>query len=152
MFGTRAYFIVDFAYLVTLMAPLVAFFSLRLVRKGQHNAHKLIQTLLLTLAVLAVGALEIQIRIVGGADALTQDSPYAGSGLMRYTAAIHIFGAVMTYVVWVWLVIISRRLHRSALPGTFSRRHKTMGWIVICGLCFTTVSASAVYFLAFVAS
>jgi hypothetical protein len=151
MFGTRAYLIVDFAYLVTLMAPLIAFFSLRLVRIGKQDAHKRVQTLLLTLAVLAVGALEIQIRLVGGSATLTQGSPYAGSGLMRYTAAVHIFGAVMTYVVWLWLVITSRRLHRSALPGTFSRRHKTMGWVVIGGLCFTTVSASAVYFLAFVA-
>src|SRR5262245_47147989 len=126
MFGTRAYFIVDFAYLVTLMAPLVAFFSLRLVRKGKHDIHKPVQTLLLTLAVLAVSALEIQIRIVGGSQALSQGSPYAGSGLMNYTAAIHIFGAVITYVIWLWLVIISRRSHRSALPGTFSRKHKTM--------------------------
>ncbi len=151
MFGTRAYFIVDFAYLVTLMAPLVAFFSLRLVRKGRHDIHKRVQTLLLTLAILAVSALEIQIRIVGGSQALIHGSPYAGSGLMRYTAAIHIFGAVMTYIIWLWLVIISRRLHRSSLPGNFSRRHKTMGRIVIGGLCFTTISASAVYFLAFVA-
>jgi hypothetical protein len=151
MFGTRADFIVDFAYLITLVAPLVAFYSLLLVRRGEQEAHRRAQLILFSVCVLAVVALEIRIRLAGGSGALLEGGPYGGSGLMRVVATVHIFGAVLTYVLWCWLVIASRRRHRSSLPGTFSRKHKITGRIVIGGLCFTTLSASVVYTLAFVA-
>ena len=149
--GTRADAIVNCVYLVTLMAPLVAFLSLRLVRKGQYDAHKRVQIVLLIVCVLAVGALETRIRLAGGSGSLLEGSPYAGSGLMRTVATIHIVGAVLTYAVWCVQVLASYRLHRSKLPGAFSPRHKIIGWVVIGGLCFTAFSATAVYTLAFVA-
>lgn len=151
MFGTRADTIVNFAYLVTLIAPFAAFFSLRLVRKGQHDMHKRIQIALITVCVMAVCALEIRIRLAGGPAQLIKESPYAGAGLMRAVATIHIVGAVLTYLIWCWLVFTSYRLHRSKLPGAFSRKHKITGWVVIGGLCFTALSATAVYTLAFIA-
>ena len=150
MLGTRADIVVNLAYLVTLLAPFVAFLSLRLVRKGRHEAHKRAQTGLLTVCVLAVVALEIRIRVAGGSATLLEGSPYAGSDLMRVVAAVHILGAVVTYLVWCWLVFSSRRAHRSILPGPFSRKHKMAGKIVIAGLSFTTLSATAVYTFAFV--
>ncbi|MEW6738161.1 MAG: hypothetical protein AB1489_43205 [Acidobacteriota bacterium] len=149
MFKTRADIVVNFTYLVTLIAPLVAFFSLSLVRKGEHNVHKWVQIALLTICVLAVGALETRIRLAGGSGTLLQGSPYAKSGLMRSIWIVHVLGAVSTYLVWGWLVITSYRRHRAILPGTFSRRHKMAGWIVIGGLCFTALSATIVYILAF---
>ena len=152
MLRTRADVVVNLAYLFTILAPLVAFFSLRLARRGRQDAHKRVQTLLLTACALAVVALEVRIRLAGGSGALLQGSPYAGSRLLFTAATIHILGAVATYLIWGWLVIISRWRYHKALPGGFSHRHKIAGWLVISGLCFTTLSATAVYFLTFVAS
>jgi putative membrane protein len=151
MLGTRADPVIDLVYLVTLAAPLVAYLSLRLVRAGRQQAHRRLQTLLLTTCVLAVSALEIRIRLASGSGGLMQGSPYAGSRLFWAVTIVHILGAVATYVVWCWLVLASRRRHGTILPGPFSHRHKTAGLFVIGGLCFTTLSATAVYFLAFVA-
>lgn len=148
MLRTRADVVVNLAYLFTILAPLVAFFSLRLARRGQQDMHKRVQTLLLAACALAVAAL----RLTGGSVALLQGSPYAGSRLLLTVATIHILGAVATCLIWGWLVIISRWRYNKALPGGFSRRHKMAGWIVVSGLCFTTLSATAVYFLTFVAS
>ena len=149
MFGTRADAVVDFAYIVTVLAPLFAFLSVRLVRQGRQAAHMRVQTALLAVCALAVVALEIRIRVAGGAGKLVAGSPHAGSALMNAVAAVHICGAVATYLVWGWLVFLSRRRYRSLLPGAFSRKHKIAGRIVIGGLCFTTLSATAVYRLAF---
>ena len=150
MFGTRADAVVDFAYIVTVLAPLIALLSVRLVRQGRQETHKLIQTVSLSVCALAVLALEIRIRLAGGAAALVAGSPHAGSRLLSTVAGVHICVAVATYVLWGWLVIASRRRHRSLLPGAFSRKHKMAGRIVIGGLCFTTLSATVVYLLVFV--
>jgi len=149
MFGTRADAVVDSAFIVTVLAPLIALLGVRLVRQGREEAHKRLQTVLLAVCVLAVVALEIRIRVAGGSSKLVAGSPYAGSTLLNVVAGVHIAGAVTTYLLWCWLVFVSRRRYRSVLPGGFSRKHKIAGRIVIAGLFFTALSASAVYRLAF---
>ena len=148
--GTRADPVVNLAYLVTLAAPFAALLSLRLIRIGKHNLHRRAQIALLTICVLAVMALEIRIRVAGGAGALVRSSVYAGSTLLTWVAAVHIIGAVITYLLWIGFVFVSNRSYGSSLPGAFSRSHKTGGLLIIGGLSFTTVSATVVYFLAFV--
>jgi len=149
MFSTRADPVVNLAYLVTLAAPFAAFLSLRLIRIGKHNLHRRAQIALLTVCILAVIALEVRIRVAGGAEVLVSSSVYAGSRLLTWVAAVHIIGAVITYLLWIGLVLVSNRSYRSSLPGSFSRIHRTGGWLIIGGLSFTTVSATLVYFLAF---
>ena len=149
MFGTRADAVVDSAFIVTVLAPLVALLGVRLVRQGRQEAHKRLQSALLVVCALAVVALEIRIRVAGGSAKLVSSSPYAGSTLLNCVAGVHIAGAVSTYLVWFWLVLVSRRRFGSRLPGGFSHKHKIAGRIVIGGLCFTALSASAVYRLAF---
>jgi hypothetical protein len=151
MLGTRADLVVDLVYLVTLAAPLVAYLGLRLVRSGRQHAHRRVQTFLFATCVLAVVALEIRIRFASGSGGLMQHSPYAGSRLFWAVMIVHILGAIVTYALWGWLVFASRRRHGTILPGAFSRRHKRVGLIVIGGICFTTLSATVVYFLVFVA-
>jgi putative membrane protein len=150
MLTTRADYIVNFCYVVTLIAPVVSLFGVRLVRRGNYLAHKRLQIALLTLCILAVFALEARIRMAGGSGSLLRGSPHAGSSLMRISAKVHIFGAIITYIAWIWLLIVSCRAFNKTLPGTFSKRHKQIGWAVIGGLIFTALSATVVYFLAFV--
>jgi hypothetical protein len=58
--------------------------------------------------------------------------------------------SIATYAVWTGLAIVSSRRYRYALPGSFSRRHRKLGWAVFSALCFTAASASAMYLFAFV--
>jgi hypothetical protein len=151
MSGTRAGWIVDLTFLATLAAPPVVLLSLRLVRRGHHDAHRWLQTGLLAVCVLAVLALEVHIRLAGGSGAFVAASQLGRPGLVRAVLAVHIVGAVVTYAAWTWLAIASHRRFRRALPGSFSRRHRRIGRLVLAGLVFTALSAAAVYALTFVA-
>ncbi len=150
MFGTRAPLIVDIALLITLLAPVVALWSLRFVRRRDHRAHRRTQGWLIASAITAVLALEVQIRLAGGSGALLHGSSFAGTALIRSVTGAHIAGAILTYAAWIWLFTISYRRSTQLLPGRFSRVHRRAGWVVIFGLHFTALSAAAVYLLGFV--
>lgn len=151
MFSSRADLVVNGCFFVTLVAAPVATYTVRIARQGRHELHRRIQTLLLSVCYIAVLALEIRIRVAGGSGGLMQGSAYAGSALLRTVAAAHILGAIGTYAIWGWLLFASRRRYQTALPGTFSRTHKRLGWTVMLGLWFTALSATAVYWMVFVA-
>lgn len=151
MFTTRADLVVNFCYLVTLLAAPAASLTIRFVRQGRFELHQRMQTLLLVICYVAVVALEIRIRVAGGSGSLMAGSAYAGTSVLRLVATAHIAGAVVTYAVWGWLLFTSRRAFRKTLPGPFSKTHKRCGWMVILGLWFTAISATAVYWMAFVA-
>jgi len=150
MFITRAPLLVDLAYVVTLSAPVVTFWGVRLVRAGRLEAHRRVQIVMVIVAVVAVLLLEGQIRLSGGSGALLQGSRYAGTSALRWVAGVHIGGAVLTYLLWIWLMIVSLKQWRVTLPGSFSQTHRRMGWIVWAGLVFTAVSATGVYVMGFV--
>lgn len=151
LFQTRANWILNVCYLVTILAPFVCYWSVRIVKRNDYAKHRKVQTILLATCVAAVLLLEVQIRVAGGSGALMGDGPYSGSSLFRTIATIHIIGAILTYVLWIWLLIASRRAYRRTLPGKFSKWHKWFGWATFLGLCFTTISATFVYYMAFVA-
>lgn len=150
MFGTRAWFLVDCTFLVTLLAPVVVLASLALARRRRFDAHRRLQIGLLVVCILAVLALEACIRVAGGSGAFLAESGARRPGLVRAVLAVHVSCAVATYAAWTWLAIASHRRFRSSLPGGFSRRHRRVGRLVLSGLCFTALSAGAMYTLAFV--
>lgn len=150
MFGTRAGLVIDLTFVVTLLAPVVAFASIRLAGRRRFDPHRRLQIALLIVCVLAVLALETRIRLAGGSGALIAGSGFAYPGVVRAVLAVHMVGAVATYAAWTWLAIASHRRYRGALPGSFSRRHRRTGWLVLAGLAFTAASAAAVYTFAFV--
>jgi hypothetical protein len=128
----------------------MALWSLRFVRRRDHLAHRRVQMWLIAVAVTAVLALEVQIRLAGGGGALLHGSRFAGTALIRGITIAHIAGAILTYVAWIGLFAVSYRKYPSILPGRFSRLHRRVGRMVILGLQFTALSAAAVYLLGFV--
>src|SRR5688572_26002696 len=98
MLLTNAPLIVDLAYFVTLVAPVVAWKSVSLARRRDYRGHRRVQAWLLSIAVGMVVALEIQIRLAGGSGALLRASSYAGTTLLGIVATIHIAGAILTYL------------------------------------------------------
>jgi putative membrane protein len=151
MLQSRADLIVNACFFVTLLAPVFATASIPMARQGRYESHRRIQTWLLGVCYVAVLALEIRIRLAGGSGRLLAGSPYAGTTLLATIATVHIGGAVATYLLWGWLLFASRKAFRKTLPGAFARSHRLCGWLIILGLWFTAVSASAVYYFAFVA-
>jgi putative membrane protein len=100
----------------------------------------------LTICWLCVLGLELRIRLAGGSGALIATTT-SHQTLARRLLGVHIVGAVLTYVIWTGLAIASTRRFRSTLPGTFSRRHRQLGWCVFAGLVFTAATASGMYIL-----
>lgn len=141
--------IVTASYAVTLAAPFVVYASLRAVRRGAHDVHRLTQSVLLAVGWIAVLALELRIRFAGGSGSFVEES--ADPAWARRLLAVHVGVAVLTYGVWTWLAVASRRRFGERLPGSFSRRHRSFGLIVFGGLCFTAASATGMYVLVFVA-
>ena len=151
MFGTRAWFVIDLTFLVTLVAPLVVVVSLALARRRRLDAHRRLQIGLLVVCIAAVLALELCIRLAGGSGAFLMQGGARHPGLVRAVLAVHVTCAVATYAAWTWLAVASHRRFRRALPGSFSRRHRRVGRLVLSGLCVTALSAAAMYTLAFIA-
>lgn len=147
---TRADLVVNLTYLATLLAPLVSLVSYGLARRRRYAAHRRVQLVLLGVCVLAVLALELHIRLAGGSGALLQRGSAEWAGAARALLLVHIGAAVLTYILWGTLAVLSIRRFRATLPGAFSRRHRQLGWLVFCGLCFTTASATGMYLFAFV--
>lgn len=148
---SRADLVVDLTLVVNLLAPAVAFASLRLARGRRHDLHRKVQLALLAVCLLAFVALEVRIRVAGGSGALLAGAPAHLMGLARVALGVHISVAVATYVGWIWLAIASSRRYKATLPGRFSRVHGRAGRWIFGGLCFNAASATLMYLLAFVA-
>jgi hypothetical protein len=137
-------------YVVTMFAPVVTYTSIRLARVRSHDAHRLIQCVLLVMSWVSVMGLEVRIRLAGGSGSFLAHAPPELASLSRRLLAVHIAGAVATYALWTWLAIASWRRYRVRLPGEFSRRHRQLGMLVFAGLCFTAASATGIFVIAFV--
>lgn len=150
--GTRADLLVDCVLILNIVAPLWAWRAAKRARAGQHDRHKKMQAAMCALMFCAIFSLEGSIRLHGGSGSLVAGSPYAGTTLLKVVFLLHIGPAVLTYLVWLWLTVKSWRGHQTLLPGPFSRRHRTMGWMIVGGLVWTAVSAILVYYFGFAAT
>ena len=150
MFGSRADLVVDLTYLATLTAPIVAGVSIRSARGRRYERHRRLQVGLLLVCLLAVLALETRIRLAGGSGALLRQAPADWARTARIFLGVHITAAVATYAAWTYLAVASWRRYRQVLPGSFSRRHRRLGFLILAGLGFTALSATGMYLFAFV--
>lgn len=150
MLFSRADLVVDLTYASTLVAPVLTYVSARWARRGDHARHRRMQTVLLVACFAMVIALEVRIRVAGGSGALLAGAPPGMRTMARALLAVHVIGAVLTYLLWLWLLIVSRKRYGTRLPGDFSRTHRRLGWVIFGGLVFTAASATGMYALAFV--
>jgi putative membrane protein len=142
--------VITASYVMTLVAPIAVYASIRLARAREHDQHRVVQAVLVVMGWLAVLALELRIRLEGGSGAFIERAPPALVAWGQRLLAIHIVVAVATYALWTWLAVASWRRFEVRLPGSFSRRHRTLGTLVFGGLCFTAASATAVFTIAFI--
>ena len=132
---------------VTLIAPIISYVAIKKVRQRDFKTHKKIQTLVYASCIAAVLILELLIRFSGGSGSMFKDSSHADNPVFKTILIAHIIGAVLTYVVWTFLIIQSRRKFQKTLPGKFSVTHKRLGISVFIGLIYTGVTALVVYLM-----
>lgn len=150
MIETRADLIVNLTFAATLAAPLLALFSFRLARARAYTRHRNLQTGVLALCWTTVLSFELRLRLGGGAGAMLRAASPEWYAWARALLACHVTGAVLTYIAWAWLAVVSWRRFGERLPGTFSPRHRALGRWIFRGLVFTALSACGMYVLAFV--
>jgi uncharacterized membrane protein YozB (DUF420 family) len=145
--GGRGDLLTDVVFVCNLIAPVWAAAAARVARRGQHDRHMRLQLILWIVMLVNLFALEGDIRMSGGSGSLIAGSPYEGTTLLSVVFLMHIVPAVATYLLWFGLVVVTYR--RRASLGAFSRRHRTLGKVVIAGLIWTALSACSVYYLTF---
>lgn len=132
---------------VTLVAPIFSYFAIKKARQKDFKTHKKIQMTVFIVCLAAVLVLELYIRFSGGSGSMFKNSSHAGTTLFKTILIIHIIGAVLTYILWTFLIIKSGRKFQKNLPGRFSATHKKLGMLVFIGLVYTGVTALVVYLM-----
>ena len=148
--GTRADALMDVVLLAVLATPVIFTLSFRLARGRKYASHRSLQTYLLAVLLAAVVLFEVDVRLSGGSGSLMRGSSYAGAPWLRFLLIAHVTGAVTTFLLWLGLVITSRRRFRQVLPGRFSALHRRLGRGVFAGTLYTAVSAILMYVCGFI--
>ncbi|WP_310993735.1 DUF420 domain-containing protein [Aequorivita marina] len=133
--------------LLTLFSPFGIYYGVSLAKKKEYKTHRKIQNTIFLICVLGVLALEVLIRYSGGSGSLASKSDYHGSSFFTITLVSHIIVAVLTYLLWTILIILSNRKFQKNLPGKFSKTHKRLAYIVFGGLIYTAITALVVYLM-----
>ncbi|WHF52536.1 DUF420 domain-containing protein [Chryseobacterium gotjawalense] len=142
-----AFFIMTGVLVVTLIAPAFSYYAIKKARQKDYKTHKKIQTFVYAFCTAAVLVLELLIRFSGGSGSMFKDSSHADNPVFKTILTAHITGAVLTYILWTFLMIKSRRKFEKTLPGPFSNTHRMMGIAVFTGLVYTGFSALTVYLM-----
>lgn len=158
--GYRTSFMLDFVVCaLVLIVPLLVT-SLCLVKFGNRYAeHRILQTGLCIVLLVAVGAFEVDLQIVHGGWENVVAKGYSDDGLLaaRISRAqpwlwLHLIFAVSTPVVWiVTLAMAWRRFPTPPAPSEHSRMHRRLGWLSAIDVTLTAVTGLLFYFVAFVA-
>jgi uncharacterized membrane protein YozB (DUF420 family) len=133
--------------LLTLISPFGVYYAVLLARKKEYETHRKIQNIIFLICVLGVLALEVLIRYSGGSGSLASNSAYYGTRFFTVTLVSHILVAILTYLVWAILIILSNRKFQKSLPGKFSKIHKKVGVLIFGGLIYTAITALMVYMM-----
>jgi len=140
-------FIMTAVMLLTLFSPFGVYYGVKIARKNDYEKHRKIQNVIFYLCVIGVLILEVLIRYSGGSGSLVSNSHHYSTSFFRITLISHILVAILTYLLWTGLIIISNRKFRKMLPGTLSSIHKRLGLVVFGGLIYTAISALLVYLM-----
>lgn len=144
-------FVITTMLSIAILAPIAAMYAASLIRKGKYKKHIRIQKTIFWICIVAVLLFEVYIRISGGSGSLIKESIYTDTNFFKLILRLHIGGAILTYLLWIAMVIISSRKYKMAkkLPGSFSKAHKSLGYLVIFGLFYTAITALIVCVFAF---
>lgn len=140
-------FVMTAVLFITLASPFGVFYGVKLARQKSYDRHRKIQNLIFLVCVLGVIALEALIKSSGGSGSIAKESVYYSTKFFRYTLFSHIVVAILSYLLWAFLILISNLKFKKSLPGSLSGFHRKMGYILFGGLVYTAITALIVYLM-----
>lgn len=135
---------------LVVVLPLMAF-SWRWVRAKKYRRHRNVMISLASTLAVVVTLFEIDVRLAGGAVGLAQHSSLAGTALMAWSIGVHLSLATFTALLWIALIMVSRRRFPDP-PGPsedFSAKHRFWGRIGMAAMTLTGVTGIELYVLLF---
>ena len=148
--GTKAFFYTDIVLFYIIMLPFLMVFSIWLVMKRQYGLHKMTQILLffITLGMLILFYYEMYVSkvfdnllVIGNTE----------STQAFYFFIFHFIITLVTFILWKSTILFaSADKKRRALPGLYSRSHKTAGKRVIIGIVLLAISLAVLYKMLYV--
>lgn len=148
-FGTKAPFYMDLATLFFIVLPFLLFFSIRFAIKKEYKKHFISQSIILALTLIIVVIFEIGVRLSGGFMEYSKSSFVEFEYLLTFLI-VHIFIAIITISLWIYLYIISVKKYKKNTLGEFSSKHKKLGKISFFLISLTSLMGSMMYIFLFV--
>lgn len=150
--GTRASLMLDVVFVAMFVVLPVLGWSIYQVRqRRRYLLHKRVQLALGSVLLVAVTLFEIDMRLHDWT-LRAAASPYYPTGTVTTTLWIHLFFAVPTAVLWVYVIVQAlRRFPQPPLPGAHSRSHIFWGRLAALEMLMTALTGWIFYWLAFVA-
>lgn len=158
--GYRTSFMLDFVVCALVVIVPVLVTSICMVKFGRrYDKHRILQTLLCVVLLVAVGAFEIDLQIVhGGWEEIVAKS-FDDDALLAARIAdsrpwlwLHLIFAITTPVLWLVTICLAwRRFPRPPVPGDHSRLHRQLGWLSAIDVTLTAVTGLIFYYVAFMA-
>ncbi|MDX1962685.1 MAG: DUF420 domain-containing protein [Pirellulales bacterium] len=152
LFPTRASLMLDVVFLAMFLVVPTLAVSIQLAKRKQYTLHKITQTVLGAVLLVAVLAFEIDMRFYTQWRALAEPSPYYANGLVSQSLMLHLCFAVPTLVLWI--LVTARALMNypnPPRPAAESKFHLFWGKVAGLGMVGTAVTGWLFYYLAFVA-
>ena len=151
--GTRADILMDLVLLSFLIILPTMSWSWNAARKRHYRKHKTTQLSLASLLFVAVLLFEVDMKLSGGIFELTSQSKYSGTTLLNAWIYGHTLVAILTSIIWVFLIIFSlRRFPNPPEPGDFSKAHRVWGRIGMVTMMLAGLSAFPLYYYGFLQS
>jgi uncharacterized membrane protein YozB (DUF420 family) len=155
--GTRASLMLDFVFLAMFAVIPVLGYSIWLVKcRRKYVLHKRLQLLLGVVLLLAVTTFEVDVRVAEyngrpwtmRATVAPATEPAA---IVFYTLYVHLFFAVTTAVLWVFVIVQAlRRFPNPPTPAAYSFRHMRWARLAALDMFLTALTGWIFYWLAFV--
>lgn len=145
----------DVVFLAMFAVVPIMVWSISLAKQGKYELHKRVQLALALILLVAVTAFEIEMRVVGWEERAKPSQYWSDSSWndgVHYSLAIHLFFAIPTAFIWVYVVVQAMRLFpKPVAPNEHSRSHRFWGPIAAFEMLMTAVTGWIFYWMAFVA-
>ena len=137
--------------LISLAAPFASLYAVSLIKKRAYKSHRKIQNIIFMTCIAAVVIFEVHLRLSGGSGSLIPENAYTRTAVFKGILFAHIIGAVLTYLLWGWMIFLSNRKYRKIRQSAafFSKIHRRMGYIAIGGMFYTIASALVVCYFSY---
>ena len=148
--GTRAPYYMDGIIVYLLLLPILIVFSISFASSRQYGLHRFMQTVLFLLTLVAVVSFNYGIHMVEDFDKLLAINS-VGYNQAFYLLIFQTILSMIMLVLWLstLLFAISDR-RRRALPGFYSRSHKTSGRRLFVVIILAILSILCFYWLVYV--